>query len=494
MGRPAARPPRKEGRPAMRQREGSGLAAPGHAAGFEEGGGLSPARRWAVLVCFVAAAAIGIMGQMTMTASLPSIIAEFGIAAAQGQWLTTSYMLTLGVMIPCSGFLMTRFACRRLFVAANLVFLVGIAGAFAASFPFLVVVRCVQGLGAGLFIPLMQVVAFRLFPPERRGFAMGVSAVALAAGPAFGPVLAGVCTDLWGWRSVFVVMACLTVLSLASYPVVRALREQPGRASFDAASAVLVAVGFAGVIVGAANLGSADVLVGAVLPLAAGAAALAVFARRQFALEHPLLDLRPLRSGRYALGVVAVTVVFGTLINVETFMCLYIQNDQGFSPTEAGLCLLPGTVLSAVLSPFTGRWLDRHGPFALTVAGFALVVASGLLGAAVQPESPLAYSVAVFAVRCAGNACVMQNLQTWAVNGLDPGLVTHGTAIANTLRQVGGALANSLLFALMGAVAATAGELGGIKVAMLVATGVLAVLGVAAVALMVRWRARRRAA
>ena len=137
---------------------------------------LSPARRWAILVCFVLAAAIAIMSQLTMTTCLPSITSEFAIDTAQGQWLTTSYMLTMGIMIPCTGFLMTRFQSRHLFLAANAVFFVGILGTFAQSFGALVAVRCVQGLAGGLFIPLMQVIAFRLFPPHQRGFAMGIAA------------------------------------------------------------------------------------------------------------------------------------------------------------------------------------------------------------------------------------------------------------------------------------------------------------------------------
>lgn len=454
---------------------------------------LSPARRWAILFCFVFGAALSILSQTTMTASLPSIIEEFGVSATTGQWLTTSYLLTLGVMIPCTGFIMTRFQSRYLFLVCGLIFLTGLLGAFAPSFPALVAVRCVQGLGAGVLVPLMQIVVFRLFPPQRRGFAMGVAALAQTAGPALGPVLAGVLTDAWGWRSIFLVTAALTVCLLATYPVVRALREQPGEASFDLPSLALVAVGLAGVIIGVANLGAADALLHAALPLVVGVIGLVLFARRQTALDLPLLDLRPFRTPQFTLGVVAVMVVFGALINVETFVCLYVQHDQGFSPTAAGLALLPGTVLAALISPLTGRVLDKRGPLALSVVGFACVIASGVLNALVTEESSLAYSVAVFALRCAGNACILQHLVTWAVNAVPASLMTHATAIANTLRQVGAALMNSLLFALMGVVERGSTELAGIKASFAVSTALTVVVAVVTVALMLRaCRARAR--
>ena len=158
-----------------------------------------------------------------------------------------------------------------------------------------------------------------------------------------------------------------------------------------------------------------------------------------------------MRNRSFVLGIAAVTTVFGVLINIETFMSIYIQNDQGFSPTMAALCLMPGAVLSAVIAPFTGRVLDRRGPLGLSVCGFSCLVVSGILACLVVPTTPLWYSLAVFMVRAVGNACVMQNLQTWAVNCLPSELITHGTSIATTARQVGGAFINTVLFALMGA-------------------------------------------
>lgn len=452
---------------------------------------LTPVRRWAVLVCFVFAAAISIMSQLTMTTCLPAIIAEFGIDVARAQWLTTSYMLALGIMVPCTGYLTTRFQSRHLFLVGNAVFLAGALGVFAPSFGALVAIRCVQGFAAGLFIPLMQIVAFRLFPPNRRGFAMGVAAVALAAGPVLGPTVAGVCTDVWGWRSVFGCVAALTLLSTATYPVVSALSDTTSPVPFDVASALLVAVGFSGVIAAAANVGTAGVA-GVLLCLAVGAFALVLFVRRQLRIEHPLLDLRPFRNANFSLGAVAGMAVFGVLINVETFMSIYIQNDQGFSPTVAAFCLLPGTIVSALLAPFTGRILDRRGPLGLSVVGFAFLLVSGVLASLVRPASPLWYSVLAFALRCVGNACVMQNLQTWAVNSLPAGQMTHAAAIGNTLRQVGGALINALLFALMGAAAVVGGELWGIRLAFMASTLVVAGLAVAVIGYLVESRPRTR--
>lgn len=447
---------------------------------------LSPARRWAILICFVWAAAVSILGQLTMTTCLPAIVAEFGVGTETGQWLTTSYMVALGVMVPCSGYLTTRFQSRHLFLAANLVFLAGLLGAAAPSFAALVAVRCVQGLAAGLFIPLMQIVAFRLFPPQRRGFAMGVVAVALAAGPTFGPLVAGACTDLWGWRSVFLVVGAMTLVSIATYPVTRRLSDPVRRSPFDAPSLALLAVGFSGLVVGASNLGLLAPgaaggllggLAGSALPIALGAWAVALFVRRQGRLESPLLNLAPLRDRRFLAGVLANTLLFGALINTEVFMSVYIQSDQGFSPTEAALCLLPGAVVSAVMSPFTGRALDARGPLGLAAAGLAVVVASGAMSALVGQATPLWFSALAFVLRGAGNALVMQNIQTWAVNILPAGLMTHGTAIANTSRQVGGALVNALLFALMGAASPALGEMGGIRLAFAVSTAATAALG-----------------
>ena len=443
---------------------------------------LSASRRWAVLVSFVWASAISIMSQLTMTTCLPSILTEFDVSTEHGQWLTTSYMLSLGIMVPCSGFFTTRFQSRHIFLGANLVFLVGLLGAFAPNFQALVAVRFVQGLAAGLFIPLMQIVAFRLFPPDRRGFAMGVVAIALAAGPTMGPLVAGICTDLWGWRAVFLGVGLLTLSSIASYPVMRVLSDPTQRCTFDMPSLAMLAVSFIGLLFGVSNLGvfardMAQGLVESGLPLAVGVVALAFFVRRQNRLAQPLLNLAPFRDRRFVMGSAAVMLIFGVLINTEVFMSVYIQSDQGFSPTVAALTLLPGSVISASLCPFTGRVLDKHGPLGLAIVGFSVLVVAGTLASLVELSSPLGYSVLAFSLRSFGNGFVLQNMQTWACNVLPDRLMTHGTAITNTMRQMGGGLINASLFALMGAATPVLGQMGGIKLAFAVSTVAIALMG-----------------
>lgn len=455
---------------------------------------LGNVQRWAIMIVFVAAAAVSILGQLTMTASLPSIMSDFGLVANQGQWLTTGYMLALGMMIPCSGFFMTRFQLRHLYLVANAVFLVGIFGTVASNFPMLLAIRCLQGLAAGLLIPMMQVMAFRLFPPHNRGFAMGVAAIAMVAGPAAGPIIAGLCTEFWGWRSVFLVVALFSIALLLCYPIARGLRETTEHAEFDVPSAVLIALSFTGLTMGLSNLVASSVflmLTTGVLPLLLGVLFMVLFARRQFALEQPLIDLRPFRNAKFALCSVSVMVVFGTLVNTEVLVCLYLQSDQGLSPLGAGLSLLSGTILSGALGPIAGRVLDRRGPMGLTIVGFAMLVGAGIMFSLVHADTGLWYSVLAFSIRGAGNALVMQNLQTWSINALPPAQITHATAIANTMRQEGGGLINTALFAVMSVIVAGGStEMAGIQGAFALATAMLLVSGVATIVFIARGRSQ----
>ena len=186
------------------------------------------------------------------------------------------------------------------------------------------------------------------------------------------------------------------------------------------------------------------------------------------------------------MGSAAVMLIFGVLINTEVFMSVYIQSDQGFSPTVAALVLLPGSVISACLCPFTGRVLDKHGPLGLAIVGFSVLVVAGALASLVEISSPLGYSVLAFSLRSFGNGFVLQNMQTWACNVLPDHLMIHGTAITNTMRQMGGALINALLFALMGAATPALGEMGGIKLAFAVSTVAIALMGVWLIASLAR--------
>lgn len=149
-------------------------------------------KKWPVLFILILGAFLAILNQTVMSVATPELMKDFDITAATAQWLTTGYMLVNGVLIPITAYLIQRFSTRQLFQASMIIFLVGtIISAIASNFPILLTGRMVQAAGAGIIMPLLMNVVLAIFPPDKRGSAMGMVGFAVIFAPAIGPTLAG---------------------------------------------------------------------------------------------------------------------------------------------------------------------------------------------------------------------------------------------------------------------------------------------------------------
>lgn len=415
---------------------------------FEPGYG--PRSAWATLLVMTLGMLASTLNASTMNTSLAVIMGEYGVSPARVQWVVTAYMLCLGAVTPLSAHLVARFHVRRLFCGALGVFAAGAAlGVVQRDFAVLILARCIQAAGSGITIPTLQMVTFRIFPYRMRGTANGVTMAAVGAGPAFGPVLAGYLTDTVGWRSIFLVTGALALASLAlSWALLRRLRDDPRPHRLDLPSFALSTAAAAGIVCGCANLGmygpASPLSWG---PLAAGALVLAAFVRRELRVEAPLLDLRALRCGPFALACGSAVLTQGWILASNSLVCLYAQDVQGFSATLSGLTMLPGAVTSMAVAPLAGRALDLHGPRRVVTLGFLLVIAATALLSGLTADAPLWHPMLFQTLRFAGNSCLQQVLMTWGINQL--GDLAQGTAMGNSVRQLGGSATNALLFSTM---------------------------------------------
>ena len=430
-----------------------------HDEGFPPG--LTAQLAWGILFAMVIGQMASSLNASTMTSSLPVIMREFGISPSQGQWLTTTYTLFLGVMTPLSAYLMTRFRTRPLFCCALGVFALGAGlGAVQRNFVVLVLARVVQACGSGIVIPLVQLIVFRIFPYHRRGEAMGVAMMAVSVAPAVGPVIAGILTDTLGWRSIFAITGAMALLSVAiSARLLARVPDDSHPCALDVPSFLLSSVCAVALVFGLSDMGGFGVAAWQTwAPVAAGICAGALFVRRQLRLPEPLLDVRTLRCAPFALAAFSVVLLQGSILAINALVCIYVQDAQSYSATLSGLTMLPGALAMMALSPVAGRLLDAHGPRMIVLVGFVLMVgASGLLST-LTPESPLWMPIAYQTLRFSGSACLNQILTTWGVNQLGAGGAKQGTAVSSTLRMTGGAAVNAAFFSLMDLLTPVMGE------------------------------------
>ena len=393
---------------------------------------------------------LALLNQTVMSPALPVIMADFAIDASTAQWIMSIYPLVSGIMVPVSAFLIDRFTTRQLFFAATGAFAAGTALCAAAPTFFLLICgRVLQAAASGVLLPLVSVVPMLVFPVEKRGPAM--------AGPAIGPVVGGAIIDAYGWRAC---LGCIVPLALAALVCAVFLLDNVGegkRPHLDVASIVLSTVAFGGLLYGfssASSMGwTSPVVLGCII---AGVACLALFARRQLHLTEPLLDLRCLRSGDFAVAAIVVTLINAACLVTNTILPILLQTAMGATALQTGMAMLPAAAVGILISPISGVVFDKFGPRAISVGGLALMTVSLFALSRMDASCSILMVAILCAAQAAGQSLANMPVNTWGINALENSQIAHGNAIANTGRQVAGGLGTAIIVTLMTTVTSNA--------------------------------------
>ena len=172
---------------------------------------------------------VGSLTQTLLTSALPKIVADLGISVGLGQWLTTIYLLVIGIMVPTTSFLIGRFSTRQLFYTCMSFFFTGsLLALFSGNFAMLLSGRVLQAVGTGILFPLLNVIVLELAPLSRRGFAMGIVGLAVSFAPAIAPTLSGWLNDTYGWQSIFLLLSVFSgaILLCAAFLLKNVKREE----------------------------------------------------------------------------------------------------------------------------------------------------------------------------------------------------------------------------------------------------------------------------
>lgn len=432
-----------------------------------------------LLAVLLSGAFITILNQTLLATALPPIMKDLNINESTVQWLQSIFMLVNGIMIPITAFLIGKFTTRSLFLTAMATFAAGtLIGAFSPNFSFLLAGRVLQGAGAGIMMPLLQTIMFLIFPVSQRGKAMGMFGLVIAFAPAIGPSLSGYLVDHYPWRSVFyVVLPIAVVIIIAAYFLLRNITKLTNP-QMDYMSIVLSTLGFGGLLYGfsvAGNLGWLSPNV--IISLAVGAVTLFLFINRQLKLEQPILEFRVFQYGVFSLATGLGMIVFASMIATTVILPLFMQNLLGFNALHSGLMLLPGAIVMGVMNPLTGMLFDKYGAKWLLRAGFAILTVTTFFFANLSQDTTFTYLAVLNAIRMIGIAMVMMPSTTLGLNQLPNHLISHGTAMNNTFRQISGAVGTAVLVTITITAASgnsVAGAIHGVNIAFLVAGSIAA--------------------
>lgn len=405
---------------------------------------------------------VGNFTQLQLSAALPTIVSDFGISVTTGQWLTSIFQLVMGVMVPLTAYLTRRFSTRQIVIASMAVFTLGSVFAWlGSSFVLVLIGRLLEAVGTGVMWPVLQITVFSIYPLSRRGMAMGTVGMAMSVAPAIGPTLGGVQTDLNGWRSIFLTLTVIGVISLLlAIFGLRNFGTRDASAKADFFSVGLSIFGFGGLMFGFTNIESYPFTHPMVwLAMLIGLVGIVWFvlrqihgARRQAAdpsKQPPLLNLSVLKNKSFTVGTVTAALSFFAFSSIMVIMPLYIQDCRGYSATISGLVMLPGAFGQCIAQFFGGKALDRFGARPVALIGSITLLFGTIMMSLISMTSWIWWVSIWQFVRQIGMGFVLMPITTWSLNCLEPEEVSAGSAVTNTVRQIAGAIGAPVLVILM---------------------------------------------
>lgn len=395
------------------------------------------------------------MMQTMLNTALPRMMGDLGIQETQGQWFVSIYFLVAGIIVPVTGFLIGRYSTRVLFFASGSAFVIGtVLAAAAPGFAWVLVGRFIQGVGAGLLMPLFQTTILRVFPKERIGAAMGLVGLVMGLAPALGPVLSGFVVEHHSWRLLFYGILPIALANLVfGYRSLRNIGEKSD-ARLDMRSVLYSSAGFTALIYSFSLAGKPQGGLWFWSLLSTGVVLVTVFVRRQLRLAEPLLDMRLFKNTAFTQASWIGILLFFLFIGVELMLPLYAQNVLGLSPRASGLMLLPGALLLGGTGVIAGRLYDRFGVAGVTrIAFMGMTLTLAVLAATLSLHTPLVLLLLLFALFTITVGFIMSPITAYAMSTIPGTLIKHASPLTITIRSFSASASGAVLTAVMVGVA-----------------------------------------
>ncbi|MCU1555430.1 MAG: drug resistance transporter, EmrB/QacA subfamily [Arthrobacter sp.] len=371
-------------------------------------------------------------------------------------WVTSAYLLAYAVPLLITGRLGDRFGPKKLYLSGLVVFtLASLWCGLSGDVQTLIMARVLQGFGAAMMTPQTMAVITRIFPPDRRGAAMGIWGATAGVATLVGPILGGILVDGLGWEWIFFINVPVGIAGfILAWRFVPALSTHPHK--FDLPGVLLSAVGLFLLVFGIQEGETYDwgTISGPITVwglIIAGLVVLTMFVVWQrYNKGEPLLPLSLFRDRNFSLANIGITTVGFTVTAFSLPLIFYYQIVRGLTPTQSALMMVPMAVISGGLAPVVGRIIDRVNPKYITASGLVLMSVALFWNAALmRPETPIWLFLLPSAVLGFANAGIWAPLSTTATRNLPPRQAGAGAGVYNTTRQIGAVLGSAAIAVLI---------------------------------------------
>ncbi len=406
---------------------------------------------WLPLMVVVVGAFTAILNNSSINVALPKLMAIFGVAADEIQWVLTAYMLVSGVVIPITGFISDQLGTKRLYLIAMAVFAVGsVLCSIAWSNSSMIAARVVQGIGGGAIMPVSMAIVYSIVPREKIGMALGVWGMAAVCAPAIGPTLGGYIIDHFNWRFLFTmnIPIGLTGIILGYLLLPEGLPRKETK--MDIWGFILATTGCFTVLLALSQghkEGWTSFYIVSLLIVAFFS--LLLFVLVELIQEQPMLNLRIFKN-----GVFTVSVITSSLLNIGLFggvflIPIFTQNLMSLTPYQTGLILMPAALVTAVMMPISGFLFDRFGAKALSLAGLIITAWGTWKLSTLNLDISNSRIILYTSIRSLGMGLSFMPITTAGMNVVPVHLIARASALSNVIRQVAASFGVAILTSAM---------------------------------------------
>ena len=450
------------GRPARQDRGAPARQDPGAPARQVPAAQASQADKWPgghprrrqILLVLCLSLLVVVIDNTILNTALPTLARVLHAGTSSLHWITDAYTLCFAALLVPAGALGDRYGRRLSLLGGLAVFALGsTAAAFASGTGMLIGARVVMGLGAAFVMPATLSILNAVFPPKERPQAIAAWSAVAGVGIVVGPTLGGLLLAHFWWGSVFLINVPLVAVALAGVLMTVPETAEPGGHRLDLPGTALVAGALFAIVDAIIEAPGRGWTSGATLAeTAAGLAALAAFVWWELRIEHPLIDLRVFAARAFSASAAAVTVIFFALFGSLFVLTQYLQLVHGYSPLAAGVRALPFAIAMGAASPVSPILAKRLGSRVIIPAGMALM-GLGLLGLSTAGVHTAYLPIAIaIAIMGGGMGLVMAPASTTIMSTVPAHQAGAGSAINDTIREVGGALGVAIVGSLAAAV------------------------------------------
>lgn len=406
---------------------------------------------WSVIIVILIGTFMAILNGSIVNVALPRIMAIFNASPDRIQWVLTVYIMTLGVIMPITGYLGDTFGYKRMYFVALSIFTLGSAlCGLSWNVNSLVAARIIQAVGGGIMQPLGMAFIYRVTPRERIGTVMGIWGIAAMAAPAIGPTLGGYLVEYVNWRLIFYVNVPIGIANLFLATVL--LKETPlikGK-RFDMVGLISSTVGLFCLLLALSQgnrHGWSSLYIVSLLSLAA--VTLTLFVYNELNHSEPLLELRLFQNRLFS-----VSIIVGSVLNIGMFGAMFLlplllQNVFGQTAMKTGLILFPAALVTAIFMPISGRIFDKYGARGVVMVGLILVTGTTYKMGFFNEFTPFAVMSVWLVIRGIGMGLSMMPVTTVGMTTVPMALIGRGSALGNVIRQVAASLGIAMFTTIM---------------------------------------------